>query len=414
MSSCPKKLIGGIGSLFLFFACVMLLFLLSFPKGKWSKNLQDYASGGVLKNKIIVDTSKRIKADVDLHLVYFISKMKRMEEFNVAMSSLAYYSAGYCNINLHFYVDESTKQLVQDYFADSTVHGAINVSYNSVYSCEIPFFIKQYGTFREPTANMGVVADTCLPDNIDMAFILDFDIIHVDNLCRMMTDKTIDPIKDPTTNKIVGLAPEAGTWYQLEKTNYPANSTGLNAGIKVINLKKAREKNWTQLVITTNLEYNKLHPSRKVFPFGDQCVFNRVNFMTKGEYVMVLPKEWNIQCGIGSSIRYVTSQAEMEPSQLDIINLHGAGYNFANTNNLSAFYFIFSRLRRYNKNYPPIELLNDKKRDMVRRNIKWYLNTCTPHCDFTLTAPEPEAPPATWWSWFSDSANEFMKDSDST
>eukprot|EP01066_Platyproteum_vivax_P017605 Platyproteum_vivax@DN7399_c0_g1_i5.p2 len=155
MSSCPKKLIGGIGSLFLFFACVMLLFLLSFPKGKWSKNLQDYASGGVLKNKIIVDTSKRIKADVDLHLVYFISKMKRMEEFNVAMSSLAYYSAGYCNINLHFYVDESTKQLVQDYFADSTVHGAINVSYNSVYSCEIPFFHKTIWNFSRAFSESG-------------------------------------------------------------------------------------------------------------------------------------------------------------------------------------------------------------------------------------------------------------------
>eukprot|EP01066_Platyproteum_vivax_P013985 Platyproteum_vivax@DN6294_c0_g1_i2.p1 len=228
------KLTSFLIILSVFVACILVPALYVWQKVLTDEDrhiaIYDYVNkGGTLNTDFNIDTSRRVKQAEPLNLVYFINHLSsRIAEFEVAMRSLAYYSAGYCDINFHFVVDPYSESLIKRFFAENrTANDSFTFEFLDLEKCKIPDALLVHNTFKSTAAYLKAVPENCLPEYLEVVIISDFDVVYVDNMCKMITHPSLAAIKDPDSEKVVGMAEEA-RHQKGPPQNYPASFRGIS------------------------------------------------------------------------------------------------------------------------------------------------------------------------------------------
>ena len=152
-------------------------------------------------------------------------------------------------------------------------------------------------TFRAKFTLVKASVERLLPTDVDHLVVTDIDVLWVGDICDAHGE--IDAFADEA---VFGLAPEQSNYYTGERNKHRAfvipsdnahripGKFGVNAGIQLIRLSRARAMNWT----STWAAYVSSLPERNPLPMGDQDVFNRFG-QHDPRRIQVISQAWNQQ-----------------------------------------------------------------------------------------------------------------------
>eukprot|EP01066_Platyproteum_vivax_P012692 Platyproteum_vivax@DN5763_c0_g1_i2.p1 len=375
-----------------FTIATIFLNLWMFALNEETKNIVIYYvnKGHRLDTHYDIDYASRKTQNVETHLVFFISGISlRVAEFEVSMRSLGYYSAGYCNITLHFFVDPYTKSYIQKFFnlADPKMKRFLNIQYHDLATCKAkaPRYITNKKTkFMYQTTLYKIFPELCLPKSVDLAVVVDFDTIFVDSVCKMVTHPVLKDLKNQNATQIAALGEDGLSTSGLP--HYPEDFRGFNGGLMIFNLKKARDQKWTQIIVDGMRQWDALHPNNTDIPWFEQEVLCRLNFL-KREYFTYLPIGFNMETGFDRNNDLINQIIQFDTKgkvilKDDLIMLHGSSHGFHYTRSWCTLWFLFSEWSTYYNSKMDERLQDPSLRAFMRQNIMYYLPSCVTESRF--------------------------------
>jgi hypothetical protein len=249
-------------------------------------------------------------------------RVPRTLELQAAITSMLYFST--CRLDVHIFADTEMVQILQGNDAFPSLDDDFNVTIHQLPHKSAFFTAGLKDAFPHPSALFKASLELLAPSHLQRIVSVDLDFLWVDDICPLRAE--FDKFDSST---VFGLVPEMSPWYVGHNRSsraalIPANNTahlsgllGVNSGLILIRLDRARAMNWTTEWMKLIIETEHI-----TMELGDQDVYNRMAARDISLFNF-LPVLWNIQivCGHQQCHRVDWSAA---------IGVHGGQSRFTN------------------------------------------------------------------------------------
>jgi hypothetical protein len=249
---------------------------------------------------LVIDQLSELPLNGPLVHLYMVGNIDahRFGEVSDTLDSLRFFKSE-CRVLINF-VHESneTRTFLDEYFENAT-----DSSMSIRYFKDPPSRLVVPNGFRNVLSIVKVFPDIILPNSVDKAIFIDFDMIFVHDICEYFFE-----FKKFANNEVIGLSPEYTKWYtgrdssiytiplEMKENFVPPSFRGINGGLLLFDLQAMREFQWTYKIF-------KLLDTGPVLTLSDQDVFNLMGGLFPN-IIHYNPVKMNYQTIMGGCYEY--------------------------------------------------------------------------------------------------------------
>lgn len=238
-----------------------------------------------------------------IHIAIVCGRFNSTRNLYVLLKSILFYRTD--NINLHLFVDNISRAILEELFNSWVVPDLTVEFYNmTLYEHEVSWITSDHYSHRYGLMKLVFLSVLSEAKNLSKVILLDTDMLAFGNINDVWNaDRNLNT---KSGSKLVfGMVENQSDWY-LGKTHqsesfhsvWPAIGRGFNSGLLLVNLEKLRLMDWRQmwrqvaeLELTTHLTTS----------LADQDIFNAI-FRSHSFMIYELPCSYNIQLNDHSNL----------------------------------------------------------------------------------------------------------------